>query len=115
MNLASTNRVDQRWTQSGSRTDGEMEAFPYDPPGNVDIGESSWDAVGCRRRHQVCASGAGRDLTAPKVREFQDALRDEGRRIRCTRGIALGRRHSPVFNMAEACRNLGIVRRVKIA
>ena len=67
MNLASTNWVDQRWTQSGSRTDGEMEAFPYDPPGNVDIGESSWDAVGCRRRHQVCASGAGRDLTAALV------------------------------------------------
>jgi hypothetical protein len=32
MNLASTNEIDQRWSHTGSRTDRESDAFPYDPP-----------------------------------------------------------------------------------
>jgi hypothetical protein len=32
MNLASRNGIDQRWTHTGSRTNREVDGFPYDEP-----------------------------------------------------------------------------------
>jgi hypothetical protein len=37
MELASTNGIDQRWTASGSRTDREVDPFPYAEPHQVGI------------------------------------------------------------------------------
>ena len=70
MNLASLEGIDQRFAWTGSRTDREVDPFPYDEPRRKGFTEPSLTMRGPRRRPSSASAGCA---TARKARQHRRA------------------------------------------